>query len=163
MWNCLHFFICRQIYRQIFKFVLVQLSRKWAITKIVANIYKNQCHISNFNNKITRGTNFGKTSKNFLKIQVSTIRFKWLIKHLESKLKALKNKMILQNIAVNQTGLFVEWETFLNSVVTDKSFDLDAVNNWEWQSDALVQLEHTLYMAYIYPIDDAVRENAFLC
>ena len=41
------------------------------------NIYKEiRVVFSNFNNKLIRGANFGKKSKKFIKLQVSTIRFK---------------------------------------------------------------------------------------
>ena len=38
-------------------------------------------------------------------------------------------------------------ETFCDGAVTDKAFDFHAVDGWEKQSDAVVQLELTQYMS----------------
>ena len=56
-----------------------------------------------------------------MEIQISTISFKWLIqgglnKHLESRFKALKNKMILQNIMV-KSNMSVSWNEKHFSIV----------------------------------------------
>ena len=42
---------------------------------------------------------------------------------------------------------FVEWETLCDSAITDYSFNIHAVNGWDGQPNAVVRLDHTLYMA----------------
>ena len=42
--------------------------------------------------------------------------------------------------------LFVKWQALCDGAVTDKAFDLRAVNSREKQSDAVVRLKHALNM-----------------
>ena len=71
----LTYYLGKDKHRQMFNLGLAQLYRKSVIiNNINEHLWKNL--ISNFNNKIIRGTNFGKTDKNFVEIQIFTICFK---------------------------------------------------------------------------------------
>ena len=49
----------------------------------------------------------------------------------------------------SENAFFLEWEALCDCAGTDKAFDFLVVNGCEGQSDAILRLEHTLYLAHI--------------
>ena len=59
-------------------------------------------------------------------------------------------KMVLSLSGKTKNVLFAKQETFCDSTVTDKVFHFHEIKGWDGQSDAIVQLEHTLL--YLAPL-----------
>ena len=125
-----YFSMCRWIYRQIFRSVLVYLLSKISknINNRISILEKSVSCFQILSKKAVGGINFRRKSKKFVKVQYSTIPLNQKRSNIYNQ--SIENKVVTQKIYWwIKNAFFIDWQTLCNSAVTDYAYDFHAVSD----------------------------------